>query len=1002
MSPLTLSTRLKRFKRFKSFIQLSMLCALLSLNALAWAQAPEPQAQPTASNCPSGNLLKDLTPIKPTSGVERSLRLTDGHSLKEGTTWDVVEAMIIKTGGRVTYDLGVERALVAFTVQGDNNDVYELYGSRDGKSFTSLWKAREVKNKPGLRLRAEKLKSPTAPVRYLQLRASGGDKSYSASELQAFCQLPQTWPPKAEIVSATRQKSSKDTRKHFIGRAKIGLGLFGLLIFFVPRLVRGRRERDEDEDQEAQQEAEQEITHEANINLTQALVYLSALAATSYSVALGIFQMQDAFQDWADNGLLRSINTLFPVDLSNGLDAQEISFVNGLSVALFGLASLAYVLKQIKEQRSARSLVAPLETLGFIGVVWVVMTQGNELLGKSASWWPKGWEGLVVVALMSAFFIALHRRSSSVARRRVGWLTTLVLGLMTWVSLGSFHGNRITHFWDSYHYYVGSKYFAENRYHLLYHCTMLAERDDGRESKIKGRALRNLMNNEVGKGDEVLDDQNELVKECRAHFTPQRWEAFKQDTRLFRSYMGESWWAKMFKDHGYNATPVWTLMGSLITGYDWEAKVPPPELAYTPQKRNGRTHAQLKEARERFFKQDRPAFEREIIALNFIDLTLYCVMFLMFLWAFGLEVTAFVALFFGTGYAWSYDWTGGSVGRIPWLFTAVAGLSFLKRGFPLLGGFSLGWSLLLRVFPGAVLGGAALQLALMLFKRDSFTTTYKRFTVGGLLSLGLLVPLSLITGQGVTSKYEGVSVYQEFISNSMKHKDTPLTNNMGYPTVLSFHPGYTVAQANYKQRAMQRKTKEKKPNFWLWKTKHRELKKSRAPLQWLTILGMFAFLYVMRKRWSLWEMTSASVVFIFLIFELTCYYYSFLILLAPLAYQRARDIFGLLTIGVASQIIQIRIGATDLEYFWESLFVLIPMLVFVAGRVHEHLNDQDQPQAVLGEVDQEDGQIFEPSSSSKSTEEADFKSTEEVTSKDDSGSHESHELQEPQEPQATP
>jgi len=941
-------------------------------DARAAKSKAKPVQVPVSEGCPNTNLLADLKPVLPTSAVERSLRLTDGETVKEGTSWNVVEAMIIKTGGRVTYDLGRSVPLSAFMVQGDNNDSYEVYGAQDDKRFSLLWKAGAVSG-AGLRARAERLAKVTAPVRYVQLRASGGDKSYSASELQAFCATPEAWPPKTSEISATRQKSSKDARKHFIGRAKVGVGLFGLLIFFVPKLLRRREEpsvaRGEGEDDEGEGEGDEgskpqpKVEPESTESSTakqgwsrwlpslnpdrEAMVIFSAIsgvAATAGALWLGVSQLLDAYQAWVDNGLINQINGYFPV-VFDGLDHQEIAFLNGAVLSVFGLLSLAYVLRRVlklnlEEEQSCEQLSASFQTLGFIGLIWVVMTQADELLGKTSAWWPEGWEGLVIAPVLSLILIGLHLARRPRAARSFGWLSALLLGLMTWVSLGSFHGHRITHFWDSFHYYVGSKYFAENRYHLIYHCTLLAERDDGREEKLKGRPLRNLVDNVMSKADEVLDDNNEMVKECRAHFSPERWEAFKQDTRLFRSYMGESWWSKMFKDHGYNATPVWTFVGSLISQRDWASKVPPKELVYTPKKRNGRSSKQLKEARKRFYDEDRPRFEKEIIALNFIDLTLYALMFLLFLWAFGLETTAFIAVVFAIGYPWSYDWTGGSFGRIPWLFTAVSGLCFLKRGLPFLGGFALGWSLLLRVFPGAVLGGAALQIALMIIKRDPWTQTYKRFTYGGLTSLALLLPLGLVTGQGVSEDYQGVSVYKEFISNSMKHKDTPLTNNMGYPTILAFHPSYTVGRSNVLQRRIEAKTKEKKLPFSFWKTKHRELKKSRAPFQLLTLLGMFAFLYVMRKRWSIWEMTAASSVFIFLIFELTCYYYSFLVLLAPLAYQRARDIFGLLTIGVASQIIQIRIGATDIEYFWESIFVLAPMLLFVLGRLYEHLQSR--------------------------------------------------------------
>src|SRR5690606_34101902 len=47
---------------------------------------------------------------------------------------------------------------------------------------------------------------------------------------------------------------------------------------------------------------------------------------------------------------------------------------------------------------------------------------------------------------------------------RVALIATFVAGAHTWTNFGTFHGARAVHLWDSMHYYMGSKYFHENRY----------------------------------------------------------------------------------------------------------------------------------------------------------------------------------------------------------------------------------------------------------------------------------------------------------------------------------------------------------------------------------------------------------------------------------------------------------------------------------------------------------------------------------------------------------
>ena len=993
------------------FLKLSLLCVstLMMQPGSIWAQD-------VPSNCEhKGNLLYQKQPIKPTRSVKRTLRMTDGYHVAEGSFWSVEQAAVISAGGVVTFDLGVQTTLKAFTLQGDNNDLYEVYGSTDGKQYKKLWEA-EKAPKPGLRTRSKLLKTPTDQVRYLQVKAKSGDKSYSVSELQAWCEPPTQFPPKAMLTRAVK-KDGKDIRKHFVGKGKMGLALFAMLTFLFPRLLFNRRKEDElitesaesaesEDNTESAESAdntelenqEKSISSESvevddveaattesnksqltnpesddfeagqtdlentleNTQQEQGLDSLSFVALRStftyffgfmvalFNVWLGSAQMMRSLDEWADNGAL---SQGFMNALSFPPAHAKMVFINGLVLCIFSLILLVWLSYHLYRQTHFAKLIPALQSWGTVGVVVVFMSHADEALGKRSNWWPNGWEGLGVILLVALGYLWWHFKGNTTSKpesesseleqlrtslggkqQKFAWTMIAACGLFAWFSFGSFHGSRITHFWDSFHYYVGSKYFSETRYHLIYHCTTLAEYDDGRDSKLKDRPLRHLTDNELGKSQEVKDENHPLTKECRAHFSPERWRAFKQDIRLFRSYMGESWWKRMFKDHGYNPTPVWTLVGSQLTQWGWQEHIPPIELEYKPSLKDQRSPTQKQAARDRFYKEDRPRFEQQIINLNLIDIALYFILFGLFLWAFGLEVTAFTLVIFGTGYPWSFDWTGGSVGRAPWLFMLGSGLCFLKRGYPLISGFSFGWALLLRIFPGAVLGGAAVQILMMLIGKTPWKREHLRFTVGGLLSLVILVPLSVPFTQGKSEAYQGATpAFKEFIENSLKHKNTPLTNNMGYPTIVAFNPYYSV----HRSLQIQRKMKNKPKGYSVWKTKVRELRKSRRWIQIVSILALFGAMFFMRKRWSLWETTAASVAFMFSVFELTCYYYSFIILLVPLAYQRGREIFMLLLFVVASQATQILIGATDIEYLWESVYAMIPIFGVIIGRVIE-------------------------------------------------------------------
>ena len=51
---------------------------------------------------------------------------------------------------------------------------------------------------------------------------------------------------------------------------------------------------------------------------------------------------------------------------------------------------------------------------------------------------------------------------------------------------------------------------------------------------------------------------------AKARFTPERWAAYKQDSRYLREAMGTNEFFAMMRDHGANATPVWMSIAYLL------------------------------------------------------------------------------------------------------------------------------------------------------------------------------------------------------------------------------------------------------------------------------------------------------------------------------------------------------------------------------------------------------------------------------------------------------
>ena len=77
----------------------------------------------------------------------------------------------------------------------------------------------------------------------------------------------------------------------------------------------------------------------------------------------------------------------------------------------------------------------------------------------------------------------------------------------------------------------------------------------------------------------------------------------------------------------------------------------------------------------------------------------------MSLWAFGWRTTCVALAVFATNFPSRFYWTGGAFLRWDWLFYFVGGVCLVKKERNVLGGFFLGYSTLLRIFPVFVSAG---------------------------------------------------------------------------------------------------------------------------------------------------------------------------------------------------------------------------------------------------------------------------------------------------------
>ena len=448
-----------------------------------------------------------------------------------------------------------------------------------------------------------------------------------------------------------------------------------------------------------------------------------------------------------------------------------------------------------------------------------------------------------------------------------------VLALVSWWNFGRFHFPDYVHVHDSFHYYLGAKYFPELGYTRLYACTTAADVDAGLARDAAQRWVRNLETNVLERGaGQVLNPGA-----CTDHFSPERWATFKQDVGWFRSHLSMRGWALIQNDHGYNATPVWGIAGRLLTATG-------------------------------------PVTTGQLTALALLDPVFLVVMWAVVWWAFGWRTACVAMIFWGTYFPARHAWTGGSILRADWLALSVIGICLVKRGRMASGGFALTYATLLRIFPGAIVAALALKVLLGMWRSRSFRLErpYKRFAAGCALALLLLVPASFaVVGEGFQG---GLNAWQGFLANSEKHLSTHLTNNMGLKPLLS----YDFA------------TREEvvKP-YWLdnpwdtWRGAREAAFERRQSIFWMVLAVVLVLLATAVQRSDDWVALVLGVTLIPVGLQLTCYYYGILLVFGFLSESNRWMGVSLLLLSAVSGLAPGLLDFTDDMYAFLSILALV-------------------------------------------------------------------------------
>lgn len=430
--------------------------------------------------------------------------------------------------------------------------------------------------------------------------------------------------------------------------------------------------------------------------------------------------------------------------------------------------------------------------------------------------------------LLAGWLLRRAGRPRALRRLRGAILAGLaLLAALAWCNFFRFHYDHYLHLSELYHYYVGSKYFPELGYTRLYHCTAVAGAEAGLASELERPWIRDLHTNEIVPAAELLADP----AGCKRHFSEARWRTFKRDIVWFRAQIPFQRWRRFQLDHGYNATPAWTALGR--------------PLASTG-----------------------PALRRQILPLALIDPVLLMAMWAAVAWAFGGRALCVAVIFWGTNHFAGFDIVGGGFLRMGWLAASVIGICLLRRRWSALGGFALTCAALLRIFPGLILLAVGLGAAVRAVRTRSLrpTPAQRRMALGGLAAGALLIPAGAVATGGLGS-------WGDFARNARVHLETPLLNNMGLRTLLSYAPEASPAPVHG----------ELADGYGLWKQARRRAFQARRPLYVGLVAGFLgALAWALRDRED-WVAAILGVALIPVATELTGYYLAVMLALGLLS-----------------------------------------------------------------------------------------------------------------------
>ena len=472
---------------------------------------------------------------------------------------------------------------------------------------------------------------------------------------------------------------------------------------------------------------------------------------------------------------------------------------------------------------------------------------------------------LVVLGLVIAGLRYVHR----LGERRADDLLVLAasLSVAMWFNFGALHGHATTHHWEQFHHFLGSRYFAELGYDGLY-AASLGDHADHAEDGWVPAYTRDLRNNRITPSDELVPHMREVY----ARFTPERWAAFSRDHAFFLAWDSFGDLTRFRNDHGYNASPTWTVVAQ------WIGRWQPASLGW-------------------------------LIALGSLDVVVLALLFASLHRTFGLRAGCLAIVLFGMGFLPEFEFIGLSFLRFDWLAAVGIAVCLFERKRPAAAGALIGYATAVRVFPALFLLGPAVLAARALWRGER-PAWLAPLGAGFGATLVVAVAMGCFAGRGFEA-------WPEFAREVRSHSRLWFNNNVGLENLVLYDWDVLSASQVVDYDA---------PEPWLEEERtvaQRKLDRNLA--LWAVEAAFLAMLAAAVWRGTLVESAAAGIAAIFALLSPANYYWGMLVL----AVVRPRPGLTLALLGatVLARVVALIEPAYEMRYGTQSWLLA---LIFVA------------------------------------------------------------------------